>query len=138
MASIHAHPDIEYPYTCGFAEQIGGAGAPGSTYCVPLGAGATWDKDYGAALRGIIRRVKEHGAQVMIVSLGVDTLHHDPVAVVGAGFAIELDDYLKIGATLREANIPSIFVQEGGYDMDRLGVAVTNIMRGFCQANNTI
>ena len=68
----------------------------------------------------------------MVVSLGLDTLIDDPVAVVGAGFALQLDDYIEIGKALKTIELPSVFVQEGGYDVERVGAAVANTMRGFC------
>lgn len=43
-----------------------------------------------------------------------------------------LDDFLVIGTVLRSAGVPTIFVQEGGYDMGKLGTAVANTMLGFC------
>jgi acetoin utilization deacetylase AcuC-like enzyme len=54
------------------------------------------------------------------------------VAVPGAGFGLHLRDYLKLGAALRRADLPTVFVQEGGYDLARVGAAVGNTLRGFC------
>jgi len=54
------------------------------------------------------------------------------VAVPGAGFDLHLHDYLKLGAALRRADLPTVFVQEGGYDLARVGPAVGNTLRGFC------
>ena len=132
VCSIHAHPDIEYPYTTGFENQIGGGSAIGSTMCVPLPQGTTWTGQYANALDKVIAKVKEFGADAMVVSLGLDTLIDDPVAVVGAGFALQLDDYIEIGKALKTIELPSVFVQEGGYDVERVGAAVANTMRGFC------
>jgi acetoin utilization deacetylase AcuC-like enzyme len=133
VASIHGDPEIEYPYTCGFADQIGGENALGKTLCVPLPQGSTYDEHYEAALDKCIDGIIQHGAQALVVSLGVDTLDNDPVAVVGAGFKIQLKDYVKIGQKIRSRlSLPTIFVQEGGYDLTRLGEAVTNTLSGFC------
>lgn len=132
VCTIHANPDIEYPYTTGFEEQVGGDAAIGSTMCVPLPQGTTWEGDYEHALAKVVDKVKEFGADAMVISLGLDTLVDDPVAVVGAGFALQLDDYKHIGAALRSVELPAVFVQEGGYDISRVGTAVTNTMKGFC------
>jgi len=143
VCSIHADPEIEYPYNSGFADQVGGTGNPaaiGATLCIPLQRNTRWSNapldnaeiDYKAALLKAITAAKEFGAKALVVSLGVDTLVRDPVAVPGAGFCIELEDYLGIGALLRQLNLPTVFVQEGGYDMSRLGTAVSNTLRGFC------
>lgn len=133
VGSIHAHPDIDYPYTCGFEEQIGGPQALGGICCKPLGQGASWDKDYRKSLNDIMEKVVAFEAEALVVSLGVDTMINDPVTVVGAGFKIELEDYFKVGATLRRVELPTYFVQEGGYDLDRVGIAVSNTLTGFCR-----
>jgi len=143
VCSIHADPDIEYPYNCGFADQVGGTGNPaaiGATLCLPMQRGTRWsdvpledvDVDYKAALQKAVNAAKAFGAQALVVSLGVDTLARDPVAVPGAGFEVELEDYVNIGAALRQCGLPTVFVQEGGYDINRLGTAVSNTLRGFC------
>ena len=36
VVSIHADPEIEYPYNCGFADQYGGDSALNATLCLPL------------------------------------------------------------------------------------------------------
>ena len=132
VASIHADPGFEYPYTCGFAEQVGGDGAKGTTCCVPLPQGTTWSDQYREALEKVVDRVKDFGAQALVVSLGVDTLDKDPVSALSTGFAIQLEDYYGIGSTLRRADLPTIFVQEGGYDMDRLGKLNVSFLLFLC------
>ena len=42
------------------------------------------------------------------------------VAVPEAGLVMESEDFGKIGAELRTANLPTIFVQEGSYDLDKV------------------
>jgi len=112
-----------------------------------LRAGATWDGGYGDALCRCIAKAHEFGARALVVSLGVDTLKGDPVATNGAGFGLELgvgasgtacSDFLQIGACLRGANLPTVFVQEGGYDMDRLGRAVADVLTGFCDPTTVV
>ena len=73
-----------------------------------------------------------HGAQALVVSLGTDALRGDPVAVPGAGMALEVSDFGAVGAELRRAGVPTVFVQEGGYDLGRAGAAVAAALRGFC------
>jgi len=132
VCSIHADPDIDYPYTCGFAAQIGGGAGEGSTLCIPLPSQASWESHYKDAIRKAVAGVVAYGCEALVVSLGVDGLKGDPVAVPGAGFEIETADFSRIGAELRKANLPTIFVQEGGYDLDKVGDAVSNLLRGFC------
>ena len=68
MASLHADPDLEYPYTCGFAKQVGGTNNPAAvhkTHCAPLAPGTVWKpasrdaaRDYSAALNRAVELAK--------------------------------------------------------------------------------
>src|SRR5687768_7633681 len=68
FASLHGDPKFEYPFTTGFAHQTGGTNAKDCTMNVPLKGGTQW-ADYKIALQGIIDRVKEFGAEALVVSL---------------------------------------------------------------------
>ena len=96
VASIHANPNFEYPYCCGFIDQTGGSSAKGSTLCLPLPPGSSWSAGYKEALSLAIESAVDFGAKALVVSLGVDTLQNDPVAVAGAGFALVLEDFYQV------------------------------------------
>jgi acetoin utilization deacetylase AcuC-like enzyme len=115
-----------------FASQTGGGAGEGSTLCLPLPAQATWAGHYRGALQRAVDGAVAHGAQALVVSLGTDALRGDPVAVPGAGMALEVSDFGAVGAELRRAGVPTVFVQVGGYDLGRAGAAVAAALRGFC------
>ena len=49
VISIHMAPELDYPHTAGFADQVGGSGAEGTILHIPLLANADWS-DYSGAL----------------------------------------------------------------------------------------
>jgi len=61
------------------------------------------------------------------VSLGVDTFEGDPIS----GFALRTEDYLRIGERLHRAGLPTVFVFEGGYAVDAVGVNAVNVLQAF-------
>ena len=75
--------------------------------------------------------------KLLVVSLGLDTHLGDPVAVPGAGFCLLTLDYCKMGKMIgdwsRNLSIPVLFIQEGGYMMDKAGEIVFNVLTGFCE-----
>jgi acetoin utilization deacetylase AcuC-like enzyme len=77
------------------------------------------------ALQGI----QAFGAQALVVSLGLDTFDGDPVA----GFKLQSEDYLRVGTDLATANLPTVFVFEGGYAVAEVGVNAVNVLQGFLQ-----
>jgi acetoin utilization deacetylase AcuC-like enzyme len=60
------------------------------------------------------------------VSLGVDTALEDADT-----FRLVADDFTRIGASIGALDLPTLFVQEGGYDLDAIGRNVVNVLEGF-------
>jgi acetoin utilization deacetylase AcuC-like enzyme len=54
----------------------------------------------------------------------------DPIS----GFTLRSDDYLRVGAQIASANLPTVFVFEGGYAVAEVGVNAANVLQGFMQA----
>lgn len=129
FASLHAHPDIDYPYCCGWEDQTGEGEGVGSTINVPLPKNTTW-AEYEPHLRRVMASVASFGAQAIVVSLGVDTLAADPETAPLAGFQLHPADYARMGEIIRAAGLPTLWVQEGGYKMDQLAEAVVNVVAG--------
>mmetsp|Transcript_23567 Transcript_23567/g.59784 ORF Transcript_23567/g.59784 Transcript_23567/m.59784 type:complete len:472 (-) Transcript_23567:242-1657(-) len=143
VASLHAEPDTEYPFNSGFSQQRGAGAGEGATLCLPLAPYTTWSKSspaepngetYEQALRRALDAIVQHGAQALVVSLGVDTFRHDPVHLPGAGCKLELEDFEAIGAVLAEARLPTLLLQEGGYMPDVAGAAVCKVLSGMLHA----
>ena len=48
-------------------------------------------------------------------------------------FALQSQDYLRVGQQLARLGLPAIFVLEGGYAAAELGVNAVNVIDGFEQ-----
>ena len=83
-------------------------------------------------MRQALREVSAFGAQALVVSLGVDTFAGDPVA----GFTLASEDYLRVGEDVAAAGLPTLFVFEGGYAVDEVGVNAVNVLEGFAQRSS--
>jgi len=64
---------------------------------------------------------------VLVVSLGVDTFEKDPIS----HFKLTSEDYPKIGRRIAELGLPTLFVMEGGYAIEAIGVNTVNVLEGF-------
>ena len=53
-----------------------------------------------------------------MVSLGVDTFEGDPIS----RFRLEAEDFPRIGARIARLGLPSLFVMEGGYAIEPIGI----------------
>jgi acetoin utilization deacetylase AcuC-like enzyme len=125
FVSLHADPADDYPYFLGFAHESGAGAGEGTTRNYPLPPGTDWDR-YAPALDGALGAVRDHGPDVLVVSLGVDTALED-----ADSFRLVGDDYLRMGAALATVGRPTVFVQEGGYCLDVIGRNVVNVLRAF-------
>ena len=76
-------------------------------------------------LRDLPQRL--HYADIIIVSLGVDTFKDDPISQ----FKLDSPDYLAMGARIADLGKPTLFVMEGGYAVEEIGINAVNVLQGF-------
>jgi len=82
---------------------------------------------WSEALDFALKAIATYGAQGLVVSLGVDTFAGDPIS----GFALQSEDYLRMGERILQAGLPTALVFEGGYAVDAVGVNVANVLQAF-------
>lgn len=93
---------------------------------MPRGSGfAVWRE----ALRQALQAIASFRADALVLSLGLDTFDGDPVA----GFKLQTEDYLRVGADIAAAGLPTVFVFEGGYAVAEVGINAVNVLAGFEQ-----
>jgi len=126
--SLHADPRQEFPYFIGYADEIGDGAGEGYHMNLPLPWGTDW-RVYAEALDVALKRIRQYGAEALVVSLGLDTFEHDPIS----RFKLAHDDYLRLGDRIAWADLPTLFVMEGGYAVEALGVNTVNVLTGFEQ-----
>jgi acetoin utilization deacetylase AcuC-like enzyme len=127
--SIHADPRQEYPFFLGFADETGKGKGEGFHLNLPLRWGSAWDR-YEGALQTAMKRIRKYGPEVIVVSLGLDTFKEDPISK----FKLDHKDYLRMGEMIAGAGKPTLFIMEGGYAVDALGINTVNVLTGFEQA----
>jgi acetoin utilization deacetylase AcuC-like enzyme len=126
VVSLHADPAVEYPYFLGHADEVGIGAGEGFTLNLPLPHGTEWPQWEAALLRGI-ERIGAFGPGVVVVSLGTDTYHADPIS----RFRPDTPHYPRIGRHIRALGVPTLFVMEGGYAVEAIGVNAVGVLAGF-------
>ncbi len=124
--SLHGDPTTEYPFYLGYADEVGrGRGESFNRNVVfPVGTDfATWSEGLDDALR----EVRAFKADALVVPLGVDTFVGDPIS----RFTFTSDDFTAMGRRLAQCALPTVFVMEGGYAVDALGINIANVLEGF-------
>jgi acetoin utilization deacetylase AcuC-like enzyme len=129
FASLHGRPEDSFPYFSGYADETGAGLGSGTTFNYPLAPGTAYPR-WAEALTQALGEVQRFGAEALVISLGVDTFKEDPIS----SFRLESKDYLECGKRLAQAKLPTVFVMEGGYAVEAVGVNVVNVLEGFEQA----
>lgn len=123
--SIHGHPRYTYPYFSGFKGEKGRGKGRGLNMNIPLPEnidGLTHRKYLQEALNRIIR----YRPRYLVVPLGLDTAREDPTG----SWTLEAGDFEEMGRMIGDVRIPSLIVQEGGYDTRVLGINARHFLMG--------
>ena len=128
FVSLHGHPAQEFPYFLGYEDEIGAGYGEGFNLNFPLRWGTAWPAWSEALVKGLAR-IRDYAPDVLVVSLGVDTFEKDPISQ----FQLKSEDYLQVGERIAGLGLPTLFVMEGGYAVEEIGVNVVNVLTGFEQ-----
>ena len=126
FASLHADPSIDYPYLLGYADETGRDAGEGFNFNYPLPWGTDWS-GYSAALAQAGKQINRFAPDALVVSLGVDTFEGDPISQ----FRLTSADYPRIGAAIAQLGLATLFVMEGGYAVEEIGVNAVGVLTGF-------
>jgi acetoin utilization deacetylase AcuC-like enzyme len=124
--SIHADPRTRYPYSSGFRSERGHSKGRGYTHNFPLAIG-TSDMQYLKTLQRALKEVTDFRPDFLVVSAGFDTFVADPIG----GFSLSSDIYKDIAEQINMLHLPTLLIQEGGYNVAYLGTLVANFLTGF-------
>jgi acetoin utilization deacetylase AcuC-like enzyme len=125
VGSVHVDPGAGwFPHYVGFAEERGAGEGAGANRNIPLAPG-TGDSGWLAAVDFLCGEVRDRGADVVVVSLGLDAAVSDPESPL----QVTADGYRQAGQRLAALG-PVVVVQEGGYDLDSLGELAVSALAG--------
>ena len=122
--SLHVDPAAGwFPHFFGHAHETGAGDGSGATRNIPLPEG-TGDHRWLDGVRDLAEWAT--GVDALVVSLGVDAAADDPESPLETA-----DGYGRAGAILRELGLPTVVVQEGGYDLASIGTLVSACLDGL-------
>jgi acetoin utilization deacetylase AcuC-like enzyme len=124
--SLHGRPEDAYPYFLGYADETGEGEGEGFNVNFPMPAGTAYSV-WGEALEEACRKIADYRPDALVVSLGVDTFKEDPISF----FKLESGDFKTYGARIEKLKLPTLFVMEGGYAIEAIGINTVNVLEGF-------
>lgn len=126
FVSLHGDPLETFPYFLGHADEKGAGTGEGFNFNYPMPP-KTQFSVWRETLKNGLNKVRKFGADALVVSLGVDTFENDPISF----FKLKSNDFITFGEDIANLGLPTLFVMEGGYDVDEIGVNVVNVLGGF-------
>jgi acetoin utilization deacetylase AcuC-like enzyme len=123
--SLHVDPAAGwFPHFFGHADEVGAGDGTGATRNIPLPEG-TADGRLLDGVRDLAEWVT--GVDGLVVSLGVDAAADDPESPL----EVTADGYHAAGEILGGLALPTVVVQEGGYDLASIGTLVAACLDGL-------
>ena len=127
--SIHGRPRLTYPYFSGFTDERGIGAGKNYNLNIPLSENVDGTR-YRRALEVAVRRVIRFHPDFLIILLGLDTARADPTGT----WSLESEDFQVNGRMLGSLKLPTLVVQEGGYDTRVLGANARHFFTGLWSA----
>lgn len=124
--SLHGDPKDAFPHFLGYSDETGTGQGEGFNHNYPMGPGTNF-KTWGSALDDACQKIKNYGPDALVISLGVDTFEHDPISF----FKLTSDDFTRYGSTIGSLKLPTLFIMEGGYAVEEIGVNAVNVLQGY-------
>ncbi len=101
---------------------------------LPMPRGTDWAQ-YAQAFAKAREKIDAFGPDVLLISLGLDTFHS---TTRSRGFCLTSEDYLRLGEAIAAFKLPTLFVFEGGYNVEMLGFEHGQCAGGICGSSSTL
>jgi acetoin utilization deacetylase AcuC-like enzyme len=124
--SLHGDPADAFPHFLGYADETGAGDGEGYNHNYPMGPGTSY-RTWGSALEDACRKIAAYAPDALVVSLGVDTFEHDPISF----FKLTSEDFKRYGAIIGRLGLPTLFLMEGGYAVEEVGINAVNVLEGY-------
>jgi acetoin utilization deacetylase AcuC-like enzyme len=125
--SVHVDPAAGwFPHFLGFAREEGEGAGRGANRNLPLAPGSE-DDAWVAAVRELTWWAAAFEPRALVVALGVDAAAGDPESPL----RVTADGFRAAGHALGSLGLPTVVVQEGGYDVATIGGLVGAALEGL-------
>jgi len=124
--SIHGHPRFAYPYFSGFEDEKGFADGFGYNINHPLPEQVDGNK-YREVLEKVIRSIHKFNPRFLVVAFGLDPAKGDPTGT----WSLKAKDFEENGKLIGTLKLPTLVVQEGGYNNRNIGINARHFFNGL-------
>ena len=126
VVSLHGDPAHLFPYFSGYDDETGTGSGLGfnRNFPLPLGTDANL---YRPALETAMDMIGRFRPMFLVVSFGTDAHESDPIGT----FKLPTEFFAEMGRLVSELKLPTLVVQEGGYNLATMGECVVRFLGAF-------
>ena len=124
--SIHGHPRFAFPYFTGFEDETGSCMGEKCNVNFTLQENVT-GQHYQEILKKALHIIRKFQPQFLVLAVGFDTAKKDPTG----SWSLSGKDFEGNGKIIGAIRLPTLIVQEGGYNHRNLGINARHFFNGF-------
>lgn len=127
--SLHRSPEDYHPFFSGYANEVGAGDGEGFSFNLPLAVGMA-DAGYLREFDRATACIAAYAPEALVVSLGLDAHEKDPAQ----GLLLSDAAFAVMGRELRQLGLPTVLVQEGGYNPEVVGGSLLAFLSAWVEA----
>jgi acetoin utilization deacetylase AcuC-like enzyme len=124
--STHGDPTNFYPGVTGFENEKGEGAGYGYNINMPMPHGST-EEYFFDRVEEAMTAIRLFQPDALVHVLGFDVYHND----IQAKVSVTTEGIRRLGERVRRAGLPTLVVQEGGYDLEALSINVRHFFKGL-------
>ncbi|PRD49929.1 histone deacetylase family protein [Phyllobacterium myrsinacearum] len=124
--SVHGDPADLYPFYAGYADECGRGAGEGTNLNLPVPLMSD-NAVYCAAVDRGIGVIHQYAPEMLVVALGLDASTDDPFACM----RVDRTGFARMGEAIGSMRLPTVIVQEGGYQSPELEHNFEAFLTGF-------
>lgn len=124
--SVHGDPTNFYPVVAGFEEETGQGAGLGFNLNLPMPHGSS-EAFFFEQVTKAITAVNQFEPEAIVFSHGFDIYKDDPQSKV----AVTTQGFYRLGQMVNDLNLPTVVIQEGGYDLASMAANTESFFKGF-------
>ena len=124
--SVHGDPTNFYPAVAGFADETGEGAGLGFNLNLPMPHGSS-EAVFFEMVQKALQAVATFKPEALVFCLGFDIYEQDPQTKV----SVTTDGFHRLGQAIAGLKLPTVIIQEGGYDLANLSANTQSFFRGF-------
>lgn len=132
FVSLHGDPSDFFPFFAGYGHERGEDAGRGFNLNLAMPPG-TADSGFLETLDTGLAAIRRFVPDVLLVSLGFDAYELDPIGIL----KVTTGGFGEVARRIGGLDLPTVLVQEGGYNCDALGANLSSFLNGFEASRRT-